>query len=76
MKVVAAVNGNLTAEAAAMYALAYAKINGFSLVLFHVRNPSDAMSDVRHSIESIRETAEGMGVEVEEAIYDLGGVGS
>lgn len=76
MKVVAAVNGMLTAEAAAMYALAYAKVNGFTLVLFHVRNPSDAMSDVRHSIESIRETAEAEGVEVEEEIYDLGGVAS
>lgn len=76
MKVVAAVNGMLTAEAAAMYALAYAKANGFSLVLFHVRNPSDAMSDVRHSIEGIREIAEAEGVEVEEEIYDLGGVGA
>lgn len=57
MKVVAAINGLLTSEVAAFYALRYAAWRGFSLILLHVVNDEDDKSDVVQSMEVIEAVA-------------------
>jgi nucleotide-binding universal stress UspA family protein len=74
MKVIAALNGTITSESAAFYALEYAKACGFTLVLFHAKNPGDSLEDVHHSIKNIREIAAGHKIPVEEEIVSQGGV--
>jgi nucleotide-binding universal stress UspA family protein len=57
MKVVAAVNGRITSEIAAFYALRYASLHGFPLILLHVQNPKDCLDDVEQSMVVIEEAA-------------------
>ena len=57
MKVVAAVNGLITSEIAALYALRYAAFHGFTLTLLHVTNPDDSWPDVEKSMVVIEEAA-------------------
>lgn len=58
MKVIAAVNGLITSEVAAFYALRYAAVHGFPLVLLHVKNSKDSLDDVERSMDVIEEAAE------------------
>lgn len=60
MKVVAAINGLITAEVAALYALRYAALHDFSLVLLHVENAADSRDDVERSMAVIEEAAADM----------------
>ncbi len=57
MKVIAAVNGLITAEVAALYALRYATLHGFTLTMLHVENPEDSLEDVERSMAVIEEAA-------------------
>lgn len=57
MKVVAAVNGLITSEIAALYALRYASLHGFPLTLLHVENPEDSLDEVERSMVVIEEAA-------------------
>jgi nucleotide-binding universal stress UspA family protein len=65
MKVVAAINGSLVAEGSAFLALYYAKELGFDLLLLHVKNPKDALSDVKKSAAEIEKVAQNEGVACE-----------
>ena len=57
MKVVAAVNGLITSEIAAFYALRFAAQHGFPLTLLHVENSLDSLEDVERSMAVIEEAA-------------------
>jgi nucleotide-binding universal stress UspA family protein len=57
MKVVAAVNGLITSEIAAFYALRFAAQLGFPLTLLHVENRLDSLNDVERSMVIIEEAA-------------------
>lgn len=57
MKVVAAINGLITSEIAALYALRYATVHGFTLVLLHVKNAEDRVADVERSMAVVEEAA-------------------
>lgn len=57
MKVIAALNGLITSEVAALYALHYASFSGFSLVLLHILNPEDSHADVEKSMAVIEKEA-------------------
>ena len=58
MKVIAAVNGLVTSEVAALYALRYAALFSYTLVLLHVENPADSRKEVETSMATIEEAAE------------------
>jgi hypothetical protein len=53
MKVIAAINGTMIAENMAVYAIKYAEVQNFSLVLLHVENEKDDISDVEASVKRI-----------------------
>jgi hypothetical protein len=68
MKVIAAINGTITAESMAFCALKYAQGQGLSLLLLHIENDKDDLNDVRASIERI--TTQALAKEVEtEAVF-------
>jgi nucleotide-binding universal stress UspA family protein len=62
MDVIAAVNGQVTSEVAALYGLHFARIHGLPLVLLHVKNPADTIDLVESSMANIEKSA---------AAYDL-----
>ncbi len=68
MKVIAAINGTITAESMAFYALKYAQVQNLTLVLLHIVNKKDSLDDVESSIERIGLLATSEGVQVEKAI--------
>jgi len=70
MKVVAAVNGQVTSEVSALYGLHYARLHEFPLVLLHVVNPDDSIAAVEKSMENIEEAAREFGVLAERAILE------
>jgi nucleotide-binding universal stress UspA family protein len=57
MNVIAAVNGQVTAEVSALYGLHFARIHGLPLVLLHVLNPDDSIEAVEKSMANIEEVA-------------------
>ncbi|MBU2539103.1 MAG: universal stress protein [Proteobacteria bacterium] len=57
MKVIAAVNGLVTSDIAAFYALRYAAFLDYTLCLLHVGNPADSKEEVESSMAAIEETA-------------------
>ena len=57
MKVIAAINGQVTSEVAALYGLHFARIHGLPLVLLHVVNPDDSIDSVEKSMANIEEVA-------------------
>lgn len=65
MKVIAAVNGQVTSEIAALYALRYSALHDCTLTLLHVVNPEDNMDDVEKSMTVIEKRSEKYGVKVE-----------
>lgn len=65
MKVVAAVNGLITSEVAALYALRYAALYGYTLVLLHVENPTGDRGATEDSMAVVEEAAEGYGIKTE-----------
>ncbi|OGQ95641.1 MAG: hypothetical protein A2521_17235 [Deltaproteobacteria bacterium RIFOXYD12_FULL_57_12] len=70
MKVIAAVNGLVTAEVAALYALHYARVFGFTLSLLHVINPDDNRDEVEKSMTAIEEAAMPFGTATERIFLD------
>jgi nucleotide-binding universal stress UspA family protein len=68
MKVIAAINGTITAESMAFCALKYAQGQGFSLLLLHIENEKDDLDDVRASIGRITTQALAKEVETEAVI--------
>lgn len=68
MKVIAAINGTITAESVAFYALMYAQAQKFTLVLLHIKNEKDNLDDVQASIERISTVALSKDVQIESVI--------
>ncbi len=65
MKVVVSLNGSITSESMAFYALKYAQAQNFTLLLLHVENKKDDIDDVKASIERISTIAVSENVEVQ-----------
>ncbi len=57
MKVIAALNGLVSSDVAALYALRYAALFDATLCLLHVLNPSDRRQDVEQSMTAVEEAA-------------------
>ena len=70
MKVIAAINGTITAESMAFYALKYAKGQDLPLLLLHVENEKDDLDEVKASIERIRTLALAQEVQTEAIILE------
>jgi len=65
MKVIAAMNGQISSEIAALYALRYAHIHASPLILLHVANPEDDRDTVERSMGVIEEAASSLSQECE-----------
>ncbi len=65
MKVVAALNGLLTSEIAALYALRYANLLGYTLILLHVKDPRVSCAEVESSMTVVEAAAQGCGSKCE-----------
>lgn len=70
MNVIAAVNGQVTSEVAAMYGLHFARIYGLPLILLHVVNPNDSLDSVEKSMENIEKAAKEHKVETERVLLE------
>jgi hypothetical protein len=70
MNVIAAVNGQVTSEVAALYGLHFAGIYGMPLILLHVVNPNDSLDSVEKSMENIEEAAKEHKVETERVLLE------
>lgn len=70
MKVVASLNGSITSESTAFYALKYAQAQNFTLVLFHVKNQKDDLENVQSSIKRLSTLAESENIQTETVILD------
>lgn len=57
MKVIAAINGLVSSDVAALYALRYAALFDYTLCLLHVLNPSDRREEVELSMSTAEEAA-------------------
>jgi len=68
MKVIAAINGTITAESMAFYALKYAKVQNLTLVLLHIKNKKDDINDVELSMDRITTIAISENIQVERVI--------
>ena len=68
MKVIAAINGTITAESMAFYALKYAQVQNLTLVLLHIENLKDDMSDVELSMDRITTIAMSQNIQTERVI--------
>lgn len=65
MKVVAAMNGLVSSDVAALYALRYAALFDHTLCLLHVLNPTDRREEVEMSMADAEEAALHYGVKTE-----------
>jgi len=70
MHVIAAVNGQVTSEVAALYGLHFARLHGFPLILLHVANPDDAIEAVEKSMASIENIAAGYDMVTERVMLE------
>ena len=70
MKVIATINGTITSESMAFYALKYAQVENFTLVLLHIENPKDDLDAVKASINRISTLAVSENVEIEIVILN------
>jgi len=70
MNVIAAINGQVTSEVAALYGLHFARIQGWPLVLLHVVNPKDSLEAVEKSMANIEKTAAGYGMDCERVMLE------
>jgi hypothetical protein len=70
MKVIAALNGTITAESMALYALKYAKGQGLTLLLLHSENEKDDLNEVKASMDRIRTLALSQEVQTETVILE------
>ena len=65
MKVIAAMNGLVSSDVSALYALRYAALFGYTLCLLHVENHADRREDVELSMATVEEAASHYGVNTE-----------
>jgi len=65
MKVIAAMNGLVSSDVAALYALRYAALFDYTLCLLHVLNPSDRREEVELSMAEAEEAASHYGIKTE-----------
>lgn len=70
MKVIAAINGTITAETMAFYALKYAQVQNKILVLLHIENDKDNIEDVKLSMDRITMLAASHKVQIEHIILN------
>jgi hypothetical protein len=70
MKVIAALNGTITAESMALYALKYAKGQDLPLLLFHSENEKDDLHEVKASMDRISTLALSQEVQTETLILE------
>ena len=68
MKVIAAINGSLVSESSAFLALNYAKNQGIDLILLHVKNHKDDISEVQNSASRIKAAADDLQLNCETVI--------
>jgi len=74
MKVILALNGSVTSEASAVYAIYYCRLYDYALQLLHVKNGNDPIDEVERSMASIETLAVGAGVECERIFMNGKGV--
>lgn len=65
MKVIAAMNGLVSSDVAALYALRYAALFDYTLCLLHVLNPADSREEVEISMTEAEEAAAHYAVKTE-----------
>ena len=70
MDVIAAINGQLTSEVAALYGLHFARLHGLPLVLLHVANPGDTIEAVTKSMDNVETVAREYGMATERVILE------
>jgi hypothetical protein len=70
MKVIASLNGSITSESTALYALKYAQAQNFTLVLFHIKNQKDDLENVTSSINRISTLAASENIQTETVILE------
>ena len=70
MNVIAAINGQVTSEVAALYGLHFARLHGLPLVLLHVANPGDTIEAVEKSMANIEKIAGGYDMATERVILE------
>lgn len=70
MNVIAAVNGQVTSEVAALYGLHFARLHGLPLILLHVANPDDAIEAVENSMAKIEKAAAGYDMTTERVMLE------
>jgi nucleotide-binding universal stress UspA family protein len=75
MKVILAVNGSITSEASAIYAIRYCSLYDYELELVHIKNEKDSLAEVEKSMESIETIAAGAEVACERLFMRGSGVG-
>lgn len=74
MKVIAALNGSITSEAAAIYAIRYCQLFKYELVLLHIRNGEDDIGDVENSMDNIETLADAAEIDCERLLIHGKGV--
>ncbi len=62
MKVITMLNGSLSSEAVAFYALKFCKVHDFELELLHIKNKKDSIASVENSMETVETLAKAMEV--------------
>ena len=70
MDVIAAINGQVTAEVSALYGLHYARLYDYPVILLHVVNPDDSLEAVEKSMGNVEEVAREYGVLTERVILE------
>lgn len=70
MKVITMINGSLTAEAVAFYAVKFSSVHNYELELLHIKNPKDTIEDVENSMETVETLASAMEVETSRKFFD------
>ncbi|MEA3353219.1 MAG: universal stress protein [Campylobacterota bacterium] len=68
MKVIAAVNGSVVSQMSAKYALEYANVLHYDLVLLYIKNKKDPMEDVNETFETLSLEGSKIGVNIETVI--------
>jgi nucleotide-binding universal stress UspA family protein len=75
MKVILALNGSITSEASAIFAIRYCRLYDYELELVHIKNEKDSLAEVEKSMESVETIAGGAGVACERLFMHGSGVG-
>ena len=68
MKVIVAINGTITAESMAFYALKYVQIQNQDLVLLHIENKKDDLVDVNSRMDRISTVAMSQNIQIRRVI--------